>query len=88
VTFIQIHNPKYFNLKEVSLMQNEILFYVEESVDGGYEASAVNYSIYTQCEEYDELPDTLRDAVRCHFDEGQTPSLIRIHLVRNEVISV
>jgi len=69
-------------------MTNEILFYVEESKDGGYEASAVNHSIFTQCEEYDELPDTLRDAVRCHFDDGQMPSLIRIHLVRNEVIAV
>ena len=69
-------------------MSNEILFYVEESVDGGYEASAVNHSIYTQCEEYDELPDTLREAVRCHFDEGQIPALIRIHFVKNEVIAV
>jgi len=69
-------------------MPNEILFYVEESADGGYEASAVNHSIYTQCDEYDELSDTLREAVRCHFDAGQIPELIRIHLVRNEVIAV
>ena len=70
------------------LVTNEILFYVEESIDGGYEASAVNHSIYTQCEEYDELPDILREAVRCHFDEGQMPALIRIHFVKNEVIAV
>ena len=69
-------------------MSNDILFYVEESIDGGYEARAVNHSIYTQCEEYDDLPETLRDAVRCHFDEGETPSLIHIHYVRNEVIAV
>ena len=69
-------------------MVNEILFYVEESIDGGFEASAVNHSIYTQCEEYDELPDTLREAVLCHFDEGQVPALIRIHYVRSEVIAV
>ena len=69
-------------------MTNEILFYVEESIDGGFEASAVNHSIYTQCEEYDELPDTLREAVHCHFDEGQMPAVIRIHLVKNEVIAV
>ena len=69
-------------------MSNEILFYVKESADGGYEARAVNHSIYTQCEEYDELPDTLREAVRCHFDEGRVPALIRIHFVKNEVIAV
>ena len=69
-------------------MVTEILFYVEESLDGGFEASAVNHSIYTQCDEYEDLPDTLRDAVRCHFDEGQMPALIRIHFVKNEVIAV
>ena len=69
-------------------MTNEILFYVEESVDGGYEASAVNHSIYTQCDEYDDLADTLRDAVRCHFDEEYVPALIHIHCVKNEVITV
>jgi len=69
-------------------MVNEVLFYVEESVDGGYEARAVNHSIYTQCDDYGELPDTLRDAVRCHFDEGEMPVLIHIHCVRNEVIPV
>ena len=69
-------------------MTNEILFYVEESAEGGYEASAVNYSIYTQFEDYAELPKVLRDAVRCHFDEGQIPALIRIHFVKNEVIAV
>ena len=67
---------------------SEILFYIEESADGGFEASAVNHSIFTQCDDYAELPDTLRDAVRCHFDEGEVPALIRMHLVRDEVIAV
>jgi len=69
-------------------MSNEILFYVEESTDGGFEASAVNHSIFTQCEEYDELAETLREAVRCHFDEGQAPSVIRVHYVRSEVFAL
>ena len=69
-------------------MKNEILFYVEESVDGGLEAKAVNHSIYTECDEYDELADTLRDAVLCHFDEEELPSLIRFHYVKSEVIAV
>ena len=69
-------------------MANEIIFTVTESLDGGYEAKAVGYSIFTQCEEYDELPSTLREAVNCYFDEGELPSLIRIHLVKDEVIAV
>lgn len=69
-------------------MVNEIIFYVTESYDGGYEAQAVGYSIFTQCETYTELADNLRDAVKCHFDEGQVPSLIRMHFVRSELVAV
>jgi len=69
-------------------MTNEILFYVEESLDGGFEASAVNHSIFTQCDEYDDLADTLREAVKCHFDDGQAPSLINVHYVKNEVFAL
>jgi hypothetical protein len=69
-------------------MANEVIFTVVESLDGGYEAQAVGHSIYTQCDEYKELPDTLRDAVKCHFNPVEMPSLIRIHLVKDEVVAV
>ena len=69
-------------------MVNEIVFTVTESLDGGYEATAYGHGIYTQCDEYDELPAILRDAVKCHFDETELPNLIRIHLVRDEAIAV
>ena len=69
-------------------MNNEIIFTVTESLDGGYEAQAVGYSIFTQSDTYPELADTLRDAVKCHFDEGEAPALIRIHLVKSEVVAV
>ena len=70
------------------MMINEIIFSVKESYDGGYEAKAVGHSIYTQCDDYDDLSDTLRDAVRCHFNEDEMPSLIRMYIVKDEVISV
>ena len=66
----------------------EIIFNVTESLDGGYEAHAVGYSIYTQCEEYSELQEVLRDAVKCHFDKAGLPQTIRIHFTRYEVIAV
>ncbi|MCL2353896.1 MAG: 2-oxoisovalerate dehydrogenase [Defluviitaleaceae bacterium] len=69
-------------------MIKEIIFTVTESLDGGYEAQAVGHSIYSQCDNYEELADALRDAVKCHFDESQRPSLIRIHLVKNEIIAI
>ena len=69
-------------------MINEIIFTIVESLDGGYEAQAVGHSIFTQSDRYAELPEILRDAVKCHFDEGQVPSLIRMHFVKDEVIAV
>jgi len=60
-------------------MASEIIFTVVESLDGGYEAQAIGHSIYSQCDEYGELPSMLRDAVKCHFKESELPSLIRIH---------
>jgi hypothetical protein len=65
----------------------EIIFVVEESPEGGYEARALGYSIFTQGESMEELRKMVRDAVTCHFDESeQKPSLIRLHLVKDEVI--
>ena len=69
-------------------MINEIIFIVTESLDGGFEAQAIGHSIYTQCDDYFELKDVLRDAVKCHFDDDKMPDIIRIHLVKDEVVSV
>jgi hypothetical protein len=30
----------------------------------------------------------LQDAVRCHFEENERPRVIRLHLVKDEVIAV
>jgi hypothetical protein len=64
----------------------EIIFVVEESPEGGYEARALGHSIFTQGESLEELREMLRDAVACHFDQAAKPSVIRLHLVKDEVI--
>jgi hypothetical protein len=66
----------------------EIIFVVEESSEGGYETRALGHSIYTEAETLEELRDAVRDAVRCHFDEPDMPSIIRLHMVRDEVLAV
>jgi hypothetical protein len=70
------------------MSDTEIIFSVQESPEGGYEARALGYSIFTQADDMDELKRNVREAVHCHFDEGQTPSVIRLHMVKDEVISV
>lgn len=70
------------------MSSSEIIFLVEESPEGGYEAKALGESIYTQAESLEELRSMVQDAVRSHFDEHDRPQMIRLHLVRDEVIPV
>ena len=67
--------------------ETEIIFSVQESPEGGYEARAPGYSIFTQADNMDELKVNVREAVHCHFDEGKAPPVIRLHMVKDEVIS-
>ena len=65
---------------------SEIIFDVAESAEGGYEARALGYSIYTQGDTLEELKVMVQDAVRCHFEEESRPRVIRLHMVKDEVI--
>ena len=69
------------------MSKSEIIFSVQESPEGGYEARALGFSIFTQANSLDELKSMIRDAVSCHFEDGQKPAVIRLHFVRDEVIS-
>jgi hypothetical protein len=68
------------------MSESEIVFAVQESPEGGYEARALGHAIFTQAETLEELKTAAQDAVRCHFDEASRPSVIRLHLVKDEVI--
>ncbi len=70
-------------------IDQEIIFVVDESPEGGYDAYALGHSIFTESESFEELRSMVRDAVACHFHHSEKkPSLIRLHLVKDEVISV
>lgn len=66
---------------------NEIIFQVDEAPEGGYSARALGHAIFTEAETLDDLRTMVRDAVRCHFDEGHGPRVIRLHYVRDEVLA-
>jgi len=65
----------------------EMIFMVENAPEGGYTAKALGESIFTEAENLDDLRQQVRDAVKCHFEEGQGPKIIRLHFVREEVIA-
>ena len=65
----------------------EIIFLVEEAPEGGFTARALGESIFSEADTAEELQAQVRDAVRCHFADGEMPKVIRLHFVREEVIS-
>ena len=66
---------------------SEIIFLVEEAPEGGFTARALEHSIFTEADTWDELRSAVRDAVRCHFEEDNRPPVIRLHVVRDEILA-
>ena len=66
---------------------SEIIFVVEQAPEGGFIARAQGEPIFTQAEDATDLHARVRDAVHCHFEEGKAPKMIRLHFVRDEVIT-
>lgn len=67
---------------------NEIIFIIEESLEGGYEARALETSIHTEADNLAELKNSIKDAVKCHYNEKEMPRIIRLHFVKEEVITL
>ncbi len=65
----------------------EIVFLVEDAAEGGLVARALGHSIHTEADSYDELRQQVRDAVQCHFDASERPTMIRLHYVKDEVLA-
>lgn len=57
----------------------------DDETEGGFVARALGHSVFTQAGTWDDLRTNVRDAVRCHFEEGQAPRVIRLHRVLDEV---
>lgn len=68
-------------------MAEEIIFLVEEAAEGGFQAKALGYSIFTEGNTIEELKIMVQDAVNCHFEPSEKPLLIRLHMVKDEVIA-
>ncbi|MCK6612174.1 MAG: 2-oxoisovalerate dehydrogenase [Bacteroidia bacterium] len=65
----------------------EIIFLVEESDEGGYIAKGIGVSIFSEAETESLLKESVKDAVRCHFDDDKK-RLIRLHWVKDEVLAL
>ena len=66
---------------------SEIIFLVEDAPEGGLTARVLGESIFTQADSIEALREEVCDAVRCHFEQGNGPSVIRLHYIKEEVLS-
>ena len=67
---------------------NELVFMVEDAPEGGFTARALGMSIFTEADDLEKLREQVRNAVKCHFDEGKAPQVVRLHYVRDEVLTL
>ena len=54
----------------------EIIFTIKENSNGEIEANALNHSIFTIADSFEEIKEKIKDAVYCHFDKEQMPNII------------
>jgi len=67
----------------------EIIFLVEDALEGGYTARALGESIFTEADTLESLRKMVKDAVNCHYDDTESrPTIIRLHIVRDEVFAI
>ena len=67
---------------------SEVIFIVEEAPEGGYTARALGEAVFTEADTIAQIEDNVRDAVRCHFEDGHAPRVIRLHFVQERVIGL
>jgi hypothetical protein len=63
-----------------------LMFEVTEDVDGGYVAECLTETIVTQGDTWEELRANVKDAVEGFYIDGEKPSVVRMRLVKDEVL--
>ncbi|MBX2914065.1 MAG: 2-oxoisovalerate dehydrogenase [Cyclobacteriaceae bacterium] len=56
----------------------EIKFIIQPSAEGGFEARALEYSIFTEGETLEEVKENISEAIKCHFEDSEAPTIISI----------
>jgi len=67
---------------------SELVFEVTEEAEGGYSAACLTENIFTQGDTWEEFRAMVKDAVEGHFFDGSKPQTVRLHFVRDEVLTM
>ena len=68
------------------MAETEIIFSLQKSPDGGYEARALGHSIFVRAQTMEELRANVKDAVACHFADRKILPPIRLAKVLHKGI--
>jgi predicted RNase H-like HicB family nuclease len=66
----------------------DLVFEVVQEADGGFCAECLTETIYTQGDTWEELRANVRDVIAAYYFDCEAPDTVRLHLVRDEVLSV
>ena len=66
----------------------ELVFEAIQEADGGYCAECLTENIFTEGDTWEELRRNVIDATAAYFFDRPKPGRIRLHLVRDEILSV
>ena len=67
---------------------SELVFELTQEEDGGFCAECLPENIFTQGNTWEAVRENVREAVRGYcFDQPQAPQRIRLHLVRDELLT-
>lgn len=65
----------------------ELVFSVTQEGDGGFVAECLSHDIFTQADTWEELRTNVREVVSAYFFDQPKPGVVRLHLVRDEILS-
>ena len=69
-------------------VMSEVQFDVTHEEPAGYAAECITENMSVMGDNWEELRNNVKTAVERHFQNGPKPASIRLHLVRDEVISL
>ena len=67
---------------------DEIVFEVTQEADGGYCAECLTESIFTQGDTWEDLRANVKEAVEAFYFDRPRPGGVRLHLSRDEVLTL
>jgi hypothetical protein len=66
----------------------ELVFEVIQEADGGYCAECLTENIFTEGDTWQQLRENVLEAMTAFFFDRPRPERVRLHLIRDEILSV